>query len=195
LKSRTKWKLSGLEGSSAAAEEALSKGYQVFNATLEQAVSVPEISKGYDLIYLGQGIECFNEPRARLRTLAILLNLGGYLVLRTPNLDSEQRKLFGPAWAHWKSKKTQFVYSRRSLIKLLEQAGFSLTKLQTISELESTALSFKQLEDQPASNTTGGNYPKIPETLKAEGITRVNHLFWDKLGKGDEIRAVFRRVS
>ncbi len=195
LKSLTKWKLSGLEASSPAAEEARSKGYRVFNTTLQRAVDVPEIIKGFDLIYLGQGIQCFDEPRASLRTLAILLHLGGLLVLSTPNLDSEQQKLFGSAWAHWKPENNLFVYSRKSLIKLLEQAGFSLMKLQTISDLESTALSLKHLDDQSASNATCGNFPKIPETMNAEEITRVNHLFWDKLGKGDEILAVFRRVS
>jgi hypothetical protein len=117
------------------------------------------------------------------------------LILSTPNLDSEQRKLFGSAWAHWKPGRHRFIYSRRSLIKLLEQAGFSLTKLLTASHLESTALSLKLLGEHSPADARCANHPKMLETMKAEGLTRVSNLFWDKLGKGDEIFAVFRRVS
>jgi glycosyltransferase involved in cell wall biosynthesis/2-polyprenyl-3-methyl-5-hydroxy-6-metoxy-1,4-benzoquinol methylase len=195
LKARTKWNLLGLEASRSAAAEAISKGHHIFNATLRQAPSIPEIVKGFDLIYLAEGIQCIGEPRASLRTVAFLLNLGGYLILSTPNLDSEQRKLFGSAWAHWKPGRHRFIYSRRSLIKLLEQAGFSLTKLLTASHLESTALSLKLLGEHSPADARCANHPKMLETMKAEGLTRVSNLFWDKLGKGDEIFAIFRRVS
>ena len=195
LAGSTRWRLFGLEADSVAAAQALSKGYQIFEGTLGQAPGIPELLRGFDLVYLGNGLQRFDEPRVSLRTLAVLLNRGGFLVLSTPNLDSEQRELFGPAWAHWQPEEHRFIYSRKSLIKLLEQAGFSLTKLQTVSHLKSTALSLKHLDDHSASDARCADHPKMLETMQAEGITRVSHLFWDKLGKGDEILAVFRRVS
>ena len=36
--------------------------------------------------------------------------------------------------------------------------------------------------------------PQLPAAMNAAMITRVCNLFWDKLGRGDEILAVFRRV-
>ena len=53
LKARTKWKLFGIEASPSAATEAIAKGHQVFEATLEEAAVLSEITKCFDLIYLG----------------------------------------------------------------------------------------------------------------------------------------------
>jgi glycosyltransferase involved in cell wall biosynthesis/SAM-dependent methyltransferase len=194
LAARTKWRLFGLEADSVAAET-LSKGCQVFEATLEQALGIPEMLRGFDFVYLGNRLQRLQEPRVNLRTLAILLNPGAFLLLTTPNLDSAQRKLFGPAWAHWQPDEHRFIYSRRSLIKLLAQAGFSLLKLQTVSHLESTALSLKNLDDHNASDAGRGTRPEMLRRMQAERIVRVSHLLCDKLGKGDEILAVFQRVS
>jgi glycosyltransferase involved in cell wall biosynthesis/SAM-dependent methyltransferase len=193
LAAQTKWKLFSLEAASGAAEP-LSKSPQPLELNLRQAIETPEMLRGFDFVYLGNGLQRFREPRVTLRTLAILLNPGGYLLLSTPNLDSEQRKLFGPAWAHWQADDHRFIYSRKALIKLLAQAGFLLSKLQTGSRLESTALSFKNLDNGYPSNVGCGNHPEMIGH-QAEGISRASHLFWDKLGKGDEILAVFKRTS
>jgi glycosyltransferase involved in cell wall biosynthesis/SAM-dependent methyltransferase len=193
LAGQTKWKLFSLEARSATAG-ALSKGPQALEVNLRQVVGTPEMLRGFDFVYLGNGLQRFREPRVTLRTLAILLNPGGFLLLSTPNLDSEQRELFGPAWAHWQPNEHRFIYGRKSLIKLLAQAGFQLSKLRTVSHLESTALSFKNLGDGYPSDVGCDNHPEVIRN-QAEGINRASHLFWDKLGKGDEILAVFRRIS
>ena len=192
LAAKTKWKLFSLEGGPVAAE-ALSKGSQGLEVNLRQAIGIPEMLQGFDFVYLGDGLQRFREPRVTLRTLAILLNPGGFLFLSTPNLDSEQRKLFGPAWARWQPNEHRFIYSKRSLIKLLTQAGFSLIKLRTDSHLESTKLSLKNLNARYALD--GGREVRS-ETLRgmpAEEIARMSQLLWDKLGSGDETLAIFRR--
>jgi glycosyltransferase involved in cell wall biosynthesis/SAM-dependent methyltransferase len=195
LKARTKWSLCGLEASSSAAAKALAKGHRVFQTTLRQAAGVTEISEGFDLIYLGRGLQCFEEPRASLRTIAVLLKLGGFLVLRTPNLDSEQQKLFGPAWIHWRPEENRFIYSRRSLCKLLQQVGFAAKKIRTVSNLNSTVRSLERLDEKSQSDAANAKMPKTLDAMQAPRITWVSHLVWDKVGKGDEILAVFRRVS
>jgi glycosyltransferase involved in cell wall biosynthesis/SAM-dependent methyltransferase len=195
LKARTKWKLYGLEPGVSAAAEAASKGHRIFKGTLRQAPGIPEFVRGFDLIYLAPGIHCLPEPRASLRTVAIFLKVGGFLVLRTPNLDSEQQRLFGSAWTHWRPGKCRFVYSRKSLKKLLEQAGFSLKRFATVSSLEWTALSLQNFNDHSSADAKDANLPRILGTMQVEKIARVSRLAWDKLGKGDEIFAVFRRVS
>jgi glycosyltransferase involved in cell wall biosynthesis/SAM-dependent methyltransferase len=195
LAARTKWKLFGLEAEPVAAAEALSKGCRVFEATLGQALRIPEMLQGFDCIFIGTSIQRFAEPRVSLRSLAILLNPGGFLVLSTPNLDSEQRKLFGPAWIHWRPEENRFIYSRKALKRLLGQAGFFLSKLQTVSHLEWTSLSLKKLDDLYAANVGRDRHPEMCRRMAAEKVTRLSHLFWDRLGRGDEILAVFRRVS
>jgi glycosyltransferase involved in cell wall biosynthesis/SAM-dependent methyltransferase len=194
LAAQTKWKLFSLEGGVGAAE-ALSKGFQGLEINLRQAIGIPEMLQGFDLVYLGDGLQRFREPRVTLRTLAILLNPGGFLFLSTPNLDSEQRKLFGPAWARWQPEEHRFIYSKRSLIKLLTQAGFSLIKLRTDSHLESTKLSLKNLNARYALDVGRENHSKWLRGMPAEEIARMSHLLWDKLGNGDETLAIFRRDS
>ena len=143
LKARTKWKLFGIEANPSAATEAISKGHQVFEATLEEAPGFLKMTKCFDLIYLGQRIERFDEPGASLRRAAVLLNPGGFLILSTPNLDSEQLKLSGPAWPHWKPEEHRFIYSPKSLKRILALTGFHLTRLWTVSYPDSTALSLR----------------------------------------------------
>ena len=79
LAGQTKWKLFSLEARSATAGE-LSKDPQALEVNLRQAVGTPEMLRGFDFVYLGNGLQRFREPRVILRTLAILLNPGGFLI-------------------------------------------------------------------------------------------------------------------
>jgi SAM-dependent methyltransferase len=191
LKAQTKWNLFGLETSPDAVMEARAGGHRVFEA-IEENASFPEIPKGVDLVYMGRGIQCFEDPRGYLRKMAVLLNPGGFLVLRTPNLDSAQRNLFGPAWAYWKPAEHRFIFSRKSLKLLLEHTGFSITRLTTVSPPESTATSINGLNDLARSDRTASL--KMQNRIQAESIAKTNNLVWNKLGKGDLIVAVARRV-
>jgi glycosyltransferase involved in cell wall biosynthesis/SAM-dependent methyltransferase len=191
LKAQTKWNLFGLETSPDAVMEARAGGHRVFEA-IEENASFPEIPKGVDLVYMGRGIQCFEDPRGYLRKMAVLLNPGGFLVLRTPNLDSAQRNLFGPAWAYWKPAEHRFIFSRKSLKLLLEHTGFSITRLTTVSPPESTATSINGLNDLARSDRTASL--KMQNRIQAESIAKTNNLVWNNLGKGDLIVAVARRV-
>jgi len=190
----TRWRLHSLEPDYVTAKT-LTKGCQALEAALEETLAISEMLGGFDFVHLGNGLERLHEPHVSLRSLAILMNPGGFLILITPNLDSEQQKLFGPAWTHWRPDEHRFIYSPKSLTKLLAQAGFSRSKLETSSRLESTKLSLKNLDAQYASDPGYENHSEIILGREAERITRNSHLIWDRLGKGDEIFAVFRRVS
>ena len=155
LKARTQWNLHGLETSSdAITEEAGSREHSVFEGSIQENARSPQIAKGVDLIYLGEGIQCFADPRGHLRKVAVLLNPGGLLVLCTPNLDSDQRNLLGPAWTHWRPAEHRFIFSLKSLRLLLAQTGFSVERLTTLSPPEATAASLR-----------GPNNPSRPECV------------------------------
>ena len=190
LKAQTKWNLFGLETSPDAVVEAGSGGHKVFEA-IEENASFLEIPKGVELVYTGRGIQCFEDPRGYLRKMAVLLKPGGLLVLCTPNLDSAQRTLFGPAWACWKPAEHRFIFGRKSLKLLLRQAGFCITRLITVSPPESTATSIDGLNDLARSDRVSN--PKIQNKMQAESIARTS-LVWNKLGKGDLIVAAARRM-
>jgi GT2 family glycosyltransferase/SAM-dependent methyltransferase len=194
LKATTKWKLSGLEASPSA-KEAISKGHQIFEATLAEAPSLLEITKCFDVIYLGHGIERFGEPRVSLRNLALLLNPGGLLILSTPNLDSEQLKQLGPAWAYWKPEEHCFIYSKKSLKGILSLSGFDLIKLWTASYPESGARSVKVVHHDGAPESESGQGPDLRKERRAEVITQSSRLIRNRFGEGDLIFALCRRVS
>jgi glycosyltransferase involved in cell wall biosynthesis/SAM-dependent methyltransferase len=193
LGTRTKWKLFDLAADPVAAGEALSKGHQ--EAALRHALGIPEMLRGFDVAYLGNGLQRFHEPRVSLRTLAILLNPGGYLVLSTPNLDSEQRKLLGSAWTLWRPAEHRFIYSVKSLTKLLAQAGFRLIKLRTGSSPDSTTFGLKRSEGRVRAESPGDEYADEQRGDRAESIPESCHLLWNKLGKGDVVFAIFQRTS
>jgi glycosyltransferase involved in cell wall biosynthesis/SAM-dependent methyltransferase len=188
LKASTHWKLLRLETSSPGLSELISSGNGIREASLEQNESVPQIVNGVDLIFLGNGIQQCADPRGYLRKVAVLLNPGGLLVLRTPNLDSEQRFLFGPSWAHWKPAEHRFIFSRKSLKELLVQTGFSGARFRTISDPASMAYSLERWRDSVEDDW------KKAHRMEVEKALRVSHPFWDRLGKGDEIIALSRRV-
>jgi glycosyltransferase involved in cell wall biosynthesis len=193
LRVSTNWKLLRLETSSPSLAEPSFPENNVSEASLQQSGSVPEIVNGVDLIFLGNGIQQCADPRGHLRKAAVLLNLGGLLVLCTPNLDSEQRFLFGPSWTHWKPAEHRFIFNRKSLKELFAQTGFSTGRFMTTSDPASTAHSLEHWRDSIADDAK--NDVKEVREREVEKVVRVRHPFWDRLGKGDEIFALARRVS
>jgi glycosyltransferase involved in cell wall biosynthesis/2-polyprenyl-3-methyl-5-hydroxy-6-metoxy-1,4-benzoquinol methylase len=194
LKARTKWKLYGLEACPSAAAQAISRGHQVFKTTLKEAPGLTEITQGFDLIYLGHRIERFDEPRVNLRGVAVLLNPDGFLVLSTPNLDSEQLRLSGPAWVHWKPEENRYIYSRKSLKRILALTGFQLAKLWTVSHPDSAAPGLKELHGRGAAVSTPGGHPISQNTNQTE-VTSPCYLRRNRIGRGDLIFAICKRVS
>jgi glycosyltransferase involved in cell wall biosynthesis/SAM-dependent methyltransferase len=195
LKSRTKWKLAGLEASPTAAKGAISKGYQVYEATLAEAPTILEITERFNVIYLRRGIERFDEPRVSLRKVAFLLNPGGFLILTTPNLDFEGLKRFGPAWPYWKPEEHRFIYSRKSLKAILALGGFELVNFWTVSSADSSAPLAKAVRDRDASAPISGEGSDRQNNLRAEVMTRSSQLLRNGEGKGDLIFAICRRSS
>ena len=191
LKARTKWKLFGLEASPSAASEAISKGHRVFEASLEKGADL--ITRCFDLVFLGHRFEGFAEPRMSLRSLALLLNPGGLLILSTPNLDSEQLKLHGPAWAHWKPAEQRFIYSKKSLKLILSLAGFRVVKLSTVSWLNATALPLKRFSES-ATIANSADQANMKSTRQMELIAGKRSMVVDPNGKGDVSFAICERL-
>jgi hypothetical protein len=70
---------------------------------------------GYNLIHLAGVLQRCRRPRHLLRFLAFALNYNAPILVSTPNLDSSELHLLGPAWCHWDPQRTFFVYGAQSL--------------------------------------------------------------------------------
>jgi 2-polyprenyl-3-methyl-5-hydroxy-6-metoxy-1,4-benzoquinol methylase len=185
LTQKTNWELFGLEPNKIAAKIASEKGHQVWTCHVENAIE--EIPRGglFDVIYLGQSIEHFDDPVFVLRRLRLLLAPGGMIVLSTPNLLSKQIAWFGPTWAHWHPPYHRYIFSKQGLVALAHQVGLSTGSFKTFSHCYWTAMSLAQNEvglEGVVSHTVRFN---LNLSRRAQRVTAWLKLFYDWRGRGD----------
>jgi SAM-dependent methyltransferase len=149
---RSGWQVTGVEPSRWAAERARSRGVDVIEAPLLDAV-LPE--GGFDAITLGDVIEHFIDPGAALELMASLLAPGGLIWIATPDAGSRLARVLGPRW--WSVIPTHVhLFTRRSLTRLLERHGFEVLALDT---------SPKTFSVEYYLNRLGGYWPPLARTL------------------------------
>ena len=84
--------------------------------------------ESYDLCVACDVIEHVRQPAAFLQTVHGLLRPGGWAFLVTPDLDSLAAKLMRSHWLEFKAEH-MYYYTRRTLRRQLEQAGFTDIRL------------------------------------------------------------------
>jgi hypothetical protein len=74
-------------------------------------------------------LEHLPDPSGTIKEISRITKPHSYLVLRLPNFDSLDAKLFGPSWAGLDLPRHLYVYSQRNVIRLLEENGYKLNKV------------------------------------------------------------------
>jgi 2-polyprenyl-3-methyl-5-hydroxy-6-metoxy-1,4-benzoquinol methylase len=119
------WAVEGLDVSNFAVEYAR----QRFNLDA-RAGSFTELDHepgAYDLVTMWDVIEHVPDPKAYIERAAALLRQGGVLALATPDIDSLPARLTGDRWVGYKlSEEHVYYFSRRTLARMLEAAGFEV---------------------------------------------------------------------
>jgi glycosyltransferase involved in cell wall biosynthesis len=120
---------------------------------------------GFDLIHLAGVIPFCQRPRHLLRFLAFGLGYNRYLLITSPNLDSDELDRFGPAWCHWDPDRTRFMYGVRSLRALLKHCGFEEKRMITFSHPLWQSATRRNAVERPAykvsdKSATGGTMTK-----------------------------------
>jgi SAM-dependent methyltransferase len=122
------WEPQGVEISAAQAHYGATRhGLPIFAGTLESA-AFPAAS--FDMVHASHLIEHLNDPASFIDEAARVLGPGGILALTTPNADGFQARLLGPAWRS-AIYDHLFLFSRRTLVALLESRGFSVSACVT----------------------------------------------------------------
>ena len=180
------WNLHGIEMNGLAADIARTKGFNIVQSSAED-VNFESFGKEFDLIYLGQVFEHFVKPLEVLQRLQEVLKPGGVIVITTPNLESMQRKMFGPTWAHWHAPYHRNIFSPESLRTMASYSSLKVRQITSHSHGYWTGLSI-------ALNNRGvGGYVSHFSALdpltasRAQKICLVANLIWDPLLKGDYI--------
>jgi len=71
------------------------------------------------------------QPVQVLQTIHGMLSEGGILLIRVPNIDSLESRLFGSRWFQIHLPGHCFHFNPRSLKQLLDRGGFDVVKLDT----------------------------------------------------------------
>lgn len=119
---RAGWRVAGTELFKTAVDFARSRlGLEMTQEAAEQ-LSAPDRSA--DVVAMFEVIEHLLDPRVVLRQVRRVLRPGGLLVMSTPNFNSLSRWALGPGWAVLAPGEHVYYFTRKSLRRLLLQAGF-----------------------------------------------------------------------
>jgi len=123
------WAVSGIEISEIAAGHArdLVNG-SIHTGTLETA---PYPQGGFDLVLMSHSLEHLPNPVDALRRVHRLLKDDGLVVISVPNIDSWEFMLFGRWWFHLDPPRHFYHFTKRSLSRILGQAGFRVQRVRT----------------------------------------------------------------
>ena len=121
IRNRGNWDLYGVEINENVAHIAQEHGLDVRLGTLEQAV----FSDGYfDVVTLWDVLEHLHDPAGSLREIYRILKPDGLLIIRVPNANSRDSRLFGRYWAGLDAPRHLYVFSPLTLEALLEKCHF-----------------------------------------------------------------------
>lgn len=121
------WETHGVEPSAWASKRAREKGHDVINAPLRKA-NLP--AGTFDLITLWDVIEHLHDPLGQLREMHRLLKPGGIFGLSTMDAGCLFAKMAGRHWP-WFMRMHLYYYTRGSLTRTLQAAGFEVLKVET----------------------------------------------------------------
>jgi 2-polyprenyl-3-methyl-5-hydroxy-6-metoxy-1,4-benzoquinol methylase len=124
------WKTHGVEISEFAAQEAASRGHDIFVSQL------PELNIGdrVDIVTMWDVLEHVDDPRAYLQAAHRLLNDGGYVAINTVDISSLWASLMGKRWHLIVPPEHIHYYNPTNLKELLKQTGFETLNICKIEK-------------------------------------------------------------
>ena len=125
------WELHGFDNSEFALKKTSSKGFKVHSGDL---ITSDLPNEYFDTIYLSHVIEHLHDPKATMTRIFNLLKIGGEVIVITPNFDSIAAKLFGTYWFALESPRHLFLFSTKTLSRLLVDIGFEIKDVTCVKD-------------------------------------------------------------
>jgi len=118
-----KWEPYGVEINAEVARLAQEHGLDVRPGTLEQAGYADEY---FDAVTLWDVLEHLHDPVGSLSEIHRILKPDGLVVIRVPNGNSRDSRLFGRYWAGLDSPRHLYIFTPEILAKMLDATGFKI---------------------------------------------------------------------
>jgi predicted SAM-dependent methyltransferase len=103
-------------------------GLDIAIGTLEEA-RLPD--NAFDAVTMWDVLEHVYDPATTLAEIHRILKPDGVLVIRVPNLDAWDARLFRTRWAGYDAPRHLFIFRPKTLSALLEQQGFDVAAHST----------------------------------------------------------------
>ncbi len=94
---------------------------------------------------MGQVIEHVSDPKKTIKKINAIMKKGGALTLATPNIDSFAAKLFKSYWFALEVPRHLFLFSGKTLSKILKDEGFEVLNIEYDKEPKTTIRSLDYL--------------------------------------------------
>jgi len=140
------WDAHGVEPSRWAASMACSRGLPVTCGTV---ADLPTDGPELDAVTIWDVIEHLADPVAELRRLHHLVRPGGMVAISTMDVDAPVARLLGRHWP-WYMQMHLFYFSRRSLARLVEQAGYEVVAIRRHRRVVRVSYLISRLERRAA---------------------------------------------
>jgi SAM-dependent methyltransferase len=124
------WQVKGVEPVATAAEFARDHfGLDIFQGNL---IDANFASESYDVITLWDVLEHTPEPNAVLVEIFRILKPQGLLVVKLPDPESREAKIFGSAWVGYEAPQHLFGFPELVLTTKLKSIGFQQVKVDAL---------------------------------------------------------------
>lgn len=178
----------GLEPNHAAVQAARAAGLPMIEGSFEDS----DLTGPFDTILLDQVLEHFADPVAAMRRARGLLAPDGRVAMLTPNARSLFACAFGSEWAHYHAPFHLCLFGRDQIRRLLDQTGFHVERISTVSPPFWLAMSVDAARHQ--SQTTQYILPSRnwqPHPIARVALAPLLRLV-DLVGRGDCLMVVGR---
>ena len=136
------WELVGLEQDERAIAKCRSLGFTVHSERVEDFAAQPGERGRYDAVIMLQLIEHVEDPVAICERVFSLLRPGGVFIVETPNLGGLDHRMFQRRWwGHYHFPRHWNLFSRASLVRMLEARGFEIVRSEYLISTSSWIIS------------------------------------------------------